>query len=232
MVRSVVVVVAMLFIWCLSFGQNTDWSIEGKALTMDNCNVGCPCILGEQPTHGRCEYSGVMVIDKGHYGDVNLAGVKWGLGGAFGRRASGSEQDYDFIAYYIDKAATAEQKNAMRSIFASEAFASMGKPKEIVEASISVTDIENFGMVGKTCSGTIGDILRVQITPVSGAISGKPIVVQNSAEPMFYWTAIGKASESYFKGAGMNWSFSGTSGESHMYRVGSSAASPGHEGHH
>jgi hypothetical protein len=32
------------------------WSIEAKMISADSCSVGCPCILGEPPTHGQCQY--------------------------------------------------------------------------------------------------------------------------------------------------------------------------------
>jgi hypothetical protein len=172
-----------------------------------------------------------MVIDKGHYGNVDLAGVKWGIGGAFGRSARGGEQEYDFIAYYIDESATAEQKSALKSIFASKAFEPMGAAKEVKEMAITFSGMDDFGMAGKTYSGSIGSIAKVEITPVSGAMKDKPIVVENSAEPLFYWTALGKTSGSYFKGAGMDWTFNGTSGESHRFRVESSGETGGHEHH-
>jgi hypothetical protein len=209
------------------------WSIEGRAITADNCAVGCPCILGEPPTHGRCQYFGVMTIEKGHYGDVKLDNVKFALGGAFGRSKELAPQEYDFVSWYVDDSATKEQKEAMKKIFASPEFAGMGKAVEVKEVPISVTGIEDWGKVGKTYGGNVGEFGKVRVTPISGAISGKPMVVENSAEPNFYWTALGKSSESYYKGAGMDWSFSGTSGESHKFHFKSaSKEDETHKGHH
>ena len=30
------------------------WMIEGRAVAVDNCVIGCPCLLGEPPTHPVC----------------------------------------------------------------------------------------------------------------------------------------------------------------------------------
>ena len=226
---AVLLVVALR---AITFADDPEWSIEGKVITADNCVVGCPCIFGEQPTHGRCQYTGVMIVEKGHYGSVNLENTKFALGGAFGRSKERDPQEYDFVAYYIDSHASAEQRDALRSILASKAFEMMGKPAEVKEVPISVNGLENFGKVGKTYGCTIGDIASIQVTPVSGAMAGQPIVVENSAEPLFQWTALGKTTDSYFKGAGADWTFNGTSGESHKFAIKSSGTESSSEKSH
>lgn len=231
--KTLLVVSLIVLGLCVASGSEPGWSIEGKAITADNCSIGCPCILGEPPTHGRCKYTGIMIIEKGNYGKVDLKNVKFGLGGAFGRSAEMAEQEYDFVAFYVDDKASADQKDAMKKIFASPEFALFGTPSEILEVPIDVEGVKDFGVVGKTYGGTMGTIARIRVTPVQGANAGKPIVVENSAEPMFHWTALGKASECFFKGANTNWTFDGTSGESHRFMVKSGGSdSHGKGGHH
>lgn len=201
-----------------TFAQEPDWRIMGKGVTTDNCAIGCPCILGEPPTNGRCQYTGIMLIEKGRYGDVNLDNVKIAVGGAFGKSKEMSVNESDWVTYYIDASATDQQKDALHKILESPTFSGMGKPNDIKEVPITITGIEDFGKVGKTYGGTIGDVAKIEITPVSGALQGQPIVIENSADPLFDWVALGKSSNSYYKDAGMNWTFESTSGESgHFY---------------
>ena len=195
------------------------WSIEGKAITADSCVVGCPCILGEAPTHGTCEYVGILQIEKGHYGSVHLNGTRLALAGAFGRKEPRGPQQYNFVAYYLDTAPSAEQREALRKILASPFFAKLGQPTEVKEVAILLTNLESFGKVGETCSGSIGNLAVLHVTPVSGAKAGQPIVVQNTAEPMWDWTALGKTSSSYYRAAGRDLRFHGTSGESHKFAL-------------
>jgi hypothetical protein len=225
-------VVVFLVFASLVSAQETDWSIEGIGISADNCVIGCPCILGETPTHGRCHYTGILLIEKGHYGDVSLDNTKLALGGAFGRPKAMGEQEYNFAAFYIDAAAKEEQKNALKKIFEGPEFAGFGELAEVKEVPITFYGENNFGKVGATYGGKIGDIGKIEITPVNGAMSDKPIVIENSAEPLFYWTALGKSSNSYFKGAGQNWSFEGTSGESQRFSLKSSGMSDMNKGHH
>jgi hypothetical protein len=226
---TLIVLLCTLFVSGSVSGQ--DWSIEGKALTIDNCDVGCPCIFGEEPTHGRCEYLGVMIIESGKYGNVVLDNTRIALAGAFGRPKEREAQQYDFVAFYVDTGLDAGQKTALKQLLSSEPFKLFGNPVEVKEVPIIVKDLSGFGEVDKTCTVTVGDIGKIQVTPISGAMAGKPIVVENSAEILWNWTVLGKASESFYKAAGVNWTFNSTSGESHRFSLKSTSAM-GASGHH
>lgn len=57
----------------------TPWEFEGRELMNCNCAYGCPCQFNALPTHGNCEAMGAIAVDKGHYGDVRLDGLKIGV---------------------------------------------------------------------------------------------------------------------------------------------------------
>jgi hypothetical protein len=54
----------------------TPWEIQGRELVNCNCSYGCPCQFNALPTKGYCEAIGAIAIDKGHYGNVRLDGLK------------------------------------------------------------------------------------------------------------------------------------------------------------
>ena len=54
-----------------------DWRIEGPYMKNCNCDPGCPCDFNADPTHGQCEGMAAMIVEKGHFDDVNLDGAKW-----------------------------------------------------------------------------------------------------------------------------------------------------------
>jgi len=54
----------------------TPWEIQGSELINCNCSYGCPCQFNALPTHGNCQAMGAISIDKGHYGDISLDGVR------------------------------------------------------------------------------------------------------------------------------------------------------------
>ncbi len=55
-----------------------DWRMQGIQISNCNCNVGCPCQFNALPTHGDCRAYVFVQIDKGHFGDVPLDGLRWG----------------------------------------------------------------------------------------------------------------------------------------------------------
>ena len=54
----------------------TPWEIHGYELANCNCDTGCPCQFMSLPTKGTCEAAVAFIIEKGHYGDVDLSGTK------------------------------------------------------------------------------------------------------------------------------------------------------------
>jgi hypothetical protein len=87
---------------------------------------------------------------------------------------------------------------------------------ELKEVPIKFENLDAFGQVGKTVSGTAGDIAKVEVTPIAGGTDpDKPLAVDNEAEPGLKWTALGKTSNSFYRAAGKDYKFEGTSGESH-----------------
>ena len=52
------------------------WEIEAREFANCNCDFGCPCQFNALPTHGNCEAFVGLEIDKGHFGDVRLDGLR------------------------------------------------------------------------------------------------------------------------------------------------------------
>ncbi|MCZ6658600.1 MAG: DUF1326 domain-containing protein [Gammaproteobacteria bacterium] len=55
---------------------DTPWRIEGKMLEYCSCDFGCPCESQVPPSRGHCDGVFGITIDKGHFGDVDLSGLK------------------------------------------------------------------------------------------------------------------------------------------------------------
>ena len=56
--------------------SGVDWYIEGVVYGNCVCDYSCPCQFESLPTHGHCQGFEVLQIEKGHFGDVDLAGLK------------------------------------------------------------------------------------------------------------------------------------------------------------
>jgi len=55
----------------------TDWRLKGNWLKNCSCAFGCPCDFNARPTQGWCRGLVAMDVKEGHFGDVNLDGVKF-----------------------------------------------------------------------------------------------------------------------------------------------------------
>jgi hypothetical protein len=159
-------------------------------------------------------------VDNGRYGEVKLDGVKFGLAGEFLQKVIGEPTKKTFVAYYLDSGASVEQKEALRKLLTGPSFAAMGQAAEVKEVAITFENLDAFGLVGKTVSCTVGELAKVEVTPIAGGTDpNKPLAVENEAEAGMKWTALGKATNSFYRSAGKDYKFEGTSGESHRMEV-------------
>jgi len=53
-----------------------EWKIDGIEFANCNCAYGCPCQFSALPTRGFCEAANGFQIDRGHFGDVKLDGLR------------------------------------------------------------------------------------------------------------------------------------------------------------
>ncbi len=55
----------------------TEWHIVGEDIASCNCAWGCPCQFNALPTSGYCEALVALDIERGHFGDTPLDGVRF-----------------------------------------------------------------------------------------------------------------------------------------------------------
>lgn len=90
-----------------------DWYVEGVTFGNCNCAYGCPCQFEALPTHGNCRGFEAMRIDKGHFADVNLAGVKYAILYAWPGPIFKGKGELQVI---IDESANKKQRDALVTI--------------------------------------------------------------------------------------------------------------------
>lgn len=92
---------------------HTEWEIQAREFTNCNCSYGCPCQFNALPTHGYCEASVAVEIDRGHYGSVKLDGLRAaGLYSWPGAVHEGNGK----MQLIIDERATPQQRDALVKI--------------------------------------------------------------------------------------------------------------------
>ncbi|MGI9302923.1 MAG: DUF1326 domain-containing protein [Gammaproteobacteria bacterium] len=90
-----------------------DWYVEGVAFGNCNCSYGCPCQFEALPTYGNCRGFEVLRIDKGHYGDVDLAGLNTAMLYAWPGPIFEGKGELQAI---IDEQATDAQREALETV--------------------------------------------------------------------------------------------------------------------
>jgi len=90
-----------------------DWYIEGPCYGNCNCDWSCPCQFESLPTHGNCQGFEVVHLDKGHFGDVKLDGLRAAMFYAWPGPIFEGKGDLQAV---IDERADESQREALLAI--------------------------------------------------------------------------------------------------------------------
>lgn len=97
--------------------SNVDWRLKGPSLTSCNCDIGCPCQFNSLPTKGHCRAAMAVHVDEGHFGNVSLDGVTFGVMVAWPGPIHEGKGEAQPI---IDASASPEQREALLAIISGE----------------------------------------------------------------------------------------------------------------
>jgi len=156
----------------------TDWSIEGEELINCNCNFGCPCQFGVMPTDGVCEAAMVLVIKKGHYGDVKLDGLR--AAGVYKWPGAIHEGNGE-MQLFIDVKADDKQRAALEAILTGKdtdematfwwVYSAMAPNRhETLYKTIS-SDLNSTDRIGTV---KVDGVFEINAKPVPNIVSGDP----------------------------------------------------------
>ena len=142
------------------------WHISGELAEACTCKVPCTCQFGQGPSPGPgCRSLITLSIEKGRRGDVVLDGTNLAL--VFGDKGT---------VFYLDSAATAPQRSALRAVAESMAAISKWKTVSYREAPIrqSVTPTE--------IRASVGEAGGFETEMLMGADDKSPVVVENQGD--------------------------------------------------
>jgi len=95
----------------------THWQIKGRELVNCNCAYGCPCQFNALPTHGNCRAVIAYQIDKGHFGEIRLDGLRAALILSW---PGPIHEGNGTMQAIVDERADARQREALRKIIHGE----------------------------------------------------------------------------------------------------------------
>jgi hypothetical protein len=91
----------------------TPWELKGRELVNCTCEYGCNCQFNALPDKGHCHAVAGIIIDEGHYGDVDLGGLS--IAAIFKWPAAIHEGNGEAIAF-VDERADDRQRDALLKI--------------------------------------------------------------------------------------------------------------------
>ena len=142
-------------------------------MTSCNCAWGCPCQFNALPTRGFCEALATWRIREGHFGDVDLSGVKYSW---VVHWPGAIHEGNGTLQLVVDEAASDEQRGALEALMTGEhggavfeIFASVcPHQREMITAPIEIeSDREQ-----RVASFKIGDIAQTRIEPIKNPVDG------------------------------------------------------------
>ena len=152
--------------------SQTPYRIKANWLETCNCDPGCNCNFGGFPDHGACEGLIGLQIDKGNFGDVDMAGVKAVLAIKWPKAIH--EGDGTAVVF-IDDSANEQQVQGLATILTGQAG---GMPWEVLATTISSLDGPilkpiQMDVNGRNSGFSIDGIVEAKMVPLKNPVTGE-----------------------------------------------------------
>lgn len=150
--------------------ETSTYLLEGRLLEVCDCEVICPCWVGEDPHHGTCAGTIAWHVDSGHVQGVPIHD----RGIAVVAHIPGNVLAGGWKAVvYVDDRCTEQEQQAMLAVFTGQ----LGGPMADLAALIGeVVAVERAPFTFTVDEGRgslrIGDVVEAEVTPFQGATGG------------------------------------------------------------
>ena len=200
------------------------WAAEGVFADACQCSVFCPCEFNERPTFGHCDDAAILNLEKGHFGDVKLDGLRVVVvsQSPHGERLVDSVGRLTFAHIYVSDESTDAQMKALaeiarRTFGVFEKGVSRISEKELVERKPMQVKIEPYRY-----SARIPGLLDLDIEALIGGDGKTPIVMANHPfNPLGLGDPMVAHSKTYlYTRAPIDWNYGGRSASIRRFKVG------------
>jgi len=153
------------------------YKLEGSILEVCDCNVLCPCWVGEKPDNGTCQSALAYHFDRGTIDGIDVSGLTF----AVNVFIPGNPLEGNWRAHlYVDERASPDQEAALLSVFTGK----QGGPVADLAALVGeVVKVERVPIVFDVREGKgtlrIGDTTAAEMEPYRGP-GGKPTTLVDS----------------------------------------------------
>jgi hypothetical protein len=153
------------------------YQLEGRLLEVCTCNVLCPCWVGEDPDNGTCDGVLAWHVDQGKIGETDVSGHSLViLTHIPGNILQGNWR----IRVYVDDQATAEQKEALLSVWTGKLGGPVADLAQLVGEVIAVEQVPiTFEVKGVDGILKVGQAIDASLKPFQGA-TGKDTALHDT----------------------------------------------------
>ena len=150
----------------------TSYRIRANQLEACNCRHGCNCQFGGGPNEGACEFLMGLDITDGHFGAVDLTGMRVAVAAKY---PGAIHEGNGHVALFVDESSRQEQVDAIVAIFTGQAG---GMPWEALAATVSRLDGPVRAPITMRAEGRrtlleIPGVLQAQLTPIRNVVTGE-----------------------------------------------------------
>ena len=163
------------------------YQIKGRLLEVCNCNVLCPCWIGEDPDNGTCDTALAWHVDSGDIEGTDVSGLTIGLIAHIpGNILKGNIR----AIFFIDHTATKPQEEAMVKVFTGK----LGGPAaDFAQLFGEVLGVERVPISFKVDKGvgtlTMGSTVEAELESYRGT-TGQPTTFTIPSFPPFQGTSL------------------------------------------
>ena len=142
------------------------YNLEGRILEVCDCNVLCPCWVGEDPDNGTCHGLNCWHIDRGEVNGVDVSGLTFvALVRIPGNVLKGNWQ----ALIYVDDRATPEQEKALRGVWSGQLGGPVANVANLIGSVLAVERVPiAFDVEGGKGTVKVGHGIRAELAPFRG----------------------------------------------------------------
>ncbi len=142
------------------------YQLEGKLLEVCNCNVLCPCWIGENPDNGTCDTVVAYGIEKGTVDGIDVSGLTLALVAFIPENVLKGNWR---VAVFVDDKATPQQQEALLNVWTGK----LGGPvADLAKLVGEVVTVQRAPISFKVSEGAgtlkIGDVVDTEMSPYKG----------------------------------------------------------------
>jgi hypothetical protein len=203
--------------------DKNDWEVQGVMSDACQCIVFCPCEFQSTPSFNHCEDALVLHIQKGHYGDVKLDGLRICVVSQSpeGQRMADATGNFKFAHLYVPETVTDAQAKALAEV-ARRAFGTQVKEASRISPDETVEKVRMDVMLQPNHHKvTIPGILELDLETVPGGDGKTPMVIHNSPYAALGFGDIQVAQSNVYKytQGDIAWDYSGRSASIRTFKL-------------